>query len=352
MTDRERAGPASLDAEREARIRELTATNAALKQSEERLRQILDFAPAAIVTVDAIGRIETVNTQAERMWGYGRSEIVGQPFALLIPERFRGQALAAMSSTPTAPRSATANRDLYALHKDGSEFPVEILLNPLATGAIAILRDITEEKRAVAALRASEEAEKARQHSEKMFRTIFDASPDLLSLTTPDEGRYVDINDSFLRVWGRQREDVIGHTSMEIGFWDDPSTRAKLIATLRRDGLVRDLEAKVRTSTGEIRDFIYSIDVVRIGDSDLLLGIGHDITDLRAAEARLRQAQKTEAIGQLTGGVAHDFNNLLAIIHGNLELINELVADSTLKQMVGDALRAAARCAPPRAAPA
>jgi PAS domain S-box-containing protein len=179
--------------------------------------------------------------------------------------------------------------------------------------------------------------------SEQLFLSVFHASPSMISLTTRGDGRYVDINDTFLRIWGRRREDVIGRTSLEIGFWEDPSFRERMVEQLRK-GPVRDLEAKVRTSTGEVRDFLYSIDVIQFGGRDLLLGIGHDITDLRAAEARLRQAQKTEAIGQLTGGIAHDFNNLLAIIHGNLELIDEMLAEGApAKVLLGDALRAAKR---------
>src|SRR5258708_30401753 len=119
-----------------------------------------------------------------------------------------------------------------------------------------------------------------------------------------------------------------------------------MLEDLRRDGFVRGLQGKIRTSSCALRDFIYSIDVIPHEDQDLLLGIGHDVTDLRAAEAQLRHAQRLEAIGKLTGGVAHDFNNLLAIIQGNLELLDEgTSASSALKQLVEDALRAAKRAA-------
>ena len=184
----------------------------------------------------------------------------------------------------------------------------------------------------------------AARQSEALFTAVFRASPNMISLTTMADGRYVDVNESFLRIWGRQRSEVIGRTSKEIGFWDDESLRSRMLEDLRRDGFVRGLEAKIRTSSGALRDFIYSIDVIPHEDQDLLLGIGHDVTELRAAEAQLRHAQRLEAIGKLTGGVAHDFNNLLAIIHGNLELLDEGTAESSpLKQLVQDALRAAKR---------
>jgi PAS domain S-box-containing protein len=188
------------------------------------------------------------------------------------------------------------------------------------------------------------QSEEAVRQSEALFTAVFRASPNMISLTTMATGRYVDVNESFLRIWGRQRSDVIGRTSKEIGFWDDESLRSRMLEDLRRDGFVRGLETKIRTSSGALRDFIYSIDVIPHEDQELLLGIGHDITDLRAAEAQLRHAQRLEAIGKLTGGVAHDFNNLLAIIQGNLELLEESTAESSpLRQLVQDALRAAKR---------
>jgi len=202
---------------------------------------------------------------------------------------------------PGTPGQATvSDRDVLATMQ-----PIEIGSAPFVLCAILD----------VSARRQSEEA--VRQ-SEALFTAVFRASPNMISLTTMADGRYVDVNESFLRIWGRQRSEVIGRTSKEIGFWDDESLRSRMLEDLRRDGFVRGLETKIRTSSGALRDFIYSIDVIPHEDQDLLLGIGHDVTELRAAEAQLRHAQRLEAIGKLTGGVAHDFNNLLAIIHGNL----------------------------------
>jgi PAS domain S-box-containing protein len=166
--------------------------------------------------------------------------------------------------------------------RDGTEFPLQVMLMPLgaASGTVMLcsVTDISERRRAEETLR----------RSEKLFATAFQASPNMVTLTALEDGKYHDVNDAFLRICGRSREEVLGRTSSDLGFWDDPSLRGKMVETLRRDGLVRGMEAKVRTGAGEVRDFIYSVDAIRVEDRDLLLGIGHDVTELRATEARLR----------------------------------------------------------------
>src|SRR5260221_229308 len=94
---------------------------------------VVECSPSAIVMVDSDGRIAMVNSLTERVFGYSRQELIGQPLEMLVPERFRGnhsRLREGFHSEPSA-RAMGAGRDLYGLRKDGSEVPIEIGLNPI-----------------------------------------------------------------------------------------------------------------------------------------------------------------------------------------------------------------------------
>jgi two-component system sensor kinase FixL len=122
----------------------------ARRQSEERFRRVVEAAPNAMVMVNVQGRIEMVNAQAERDFGYSRAELLGQPVEVLIPERFRRAhpGLRGNFFATPQPRPMGVGRDLYGLRKDGSEFPVEIGLNPIETDegtmVLSAIVDISE----------------------------------------------------------------------------------------------------------------------------------------------------------------------------------------------------------------
>src|SRR2546430_781983 len=103
------------------------------KRAEEKFRLVVEGAPTGMVMINREGAILLVNTQIEKLFGYGRAELVGQPIEVLVPARFRGQHLFLMrrrSPRSTLLPNATRFRS-YGLRKDGSEFPVEIGLNPI-----------------------------------------------------------------------------------------------------------------------------------------------------------------------------------------------------------------------------
>ena len=124
----------------------------ALWESAERFRQVVESAPSAMVMVNQDGAIEMVNAQAERVFGYARAELLGRPVDMLVPERFRGGHPGMRRSFFADPRARWlgAGRDFYARRKDGSEFPVEIGLNPIETdqGAMVLsaIVDISDRK--------------------------------------------------------------------------------------------------------------------------------------------------------------------------------------------------------------
>jgi PAS domain S-box-containing protein len=135
----------------------------ALRENERRFRLVVEAAPNAMVMISRTGQIVMVNAQAERVFGYSRAELVGQPVEMLVPERFRGHhpGLRAAFFVDPRPRPMGAGRELYGHKKDGSEFPVEIGLNPIETDGgtmvLSAIVDITERKEAELALRVSEQ---------------------------------------------------------------------------------------------------------------------------------------------------------------------------------------------------
>jgi two-component system, cell cycle sensor histidine kinase and response regulator CckA len=162
-----------------------------------------------------------------------------------------------------------------------------------------------------------------RRGAEERFYKAFNACPEPITIATMSEGRYLDVNESFLRVTGYRREEVIGRTSLHLKFWERPEDRATLIEVLRKHGSVRDMEITFHTKSGEQRTGLDSADVIEIAGQKCIIAFFKDITERKFLEEQLRLAQKMEAVGRLSGGIAHDFNNLLGVIIGYSELLEE-----------------------------
>jgi PAS domain S-box-containing protein len=133
----------------------------ALRRSEERFRRVVEATPNAMVMIDQAGRIAMVNAQTERVFGYSRTELLGQSVEMLVPERFRGhhpELRAAFFSDPQT-RPMGIGRDLYGLRKDGTEFSVEIGLNPIETDegtmVLSAILDISYRKQEESRIHAS-----------------------------------------------------------------------------------------------------------------------------------------------------------------------------------------------------
>jgi PAS domain S-box-containing protein len=149
------------------------------RQAEQRFRSLLESAPDAMVIVDRSGRIAIVNGQAERLFGYARAELLGQPIEILVPTRYQSSHPSHRGRFFTDPkvRPMGAGLALQARRRDGSEFPVEISLSPLHTAegtlVSASIRDITERRRVEAALQEQNEAlERANRAKDSFLATM------------------------------------------------------------------------------------------------------------------------------------------------------------------------------------
>ncbi|HTQ62553.1 MAG TPA: sigma 54-interacting transcriptional regulator [Candidatus Solibacter sp.] len=146
-------------------VRDITRRKTAeegLRRSEARLRSLFEFSPDAILVIDQTGKITEANAQVENFFGYGRAELLGQNVELLIPEKFRQSHAGHRQQYTTQPRVRTmgAGLELYGRRKDGGEFPVDIMLGPIAgpegASVLAVIRDLTQKKRDEEALRRGE----------------------------------------------------------------------------------------------------------------------------------------------------------------------------------------------------
>ena len=326
-----------------------------LQRSEARLRATVEAAFDAVVGMDSEGRIVEFNAAAERVFGHRRADVLGRPMAqVIIPERLRQAHESGVRNFRAHEGGRLVGRlvETTALRADGSEIPVEVAISVAAVpeGHIFVghLRDISQRRRADQALRDSEE----------QYRAIFNASVDALVLRDANFA-IVDVNATYEAMSGNARAEVLGVDRVLA----NPPEVTATIRALHLKALAGEtitLETQLFRRDGHRFDLeLRGVPIQHRGRPHVLY-IGRDITqgksaerDRNAAEQRraelerqLRQAQKMDAIGQLTGGIAHDFNNILTSVIGYVAMAQERPAsldDPVLARQLGQALLASER---------
>lgn len=297
------------------------AAEEALKSSEEWLRSVIDAAPfgAHRSELDADGRLifTGANAMADKILGIDHSRLIGKEIVeafpnlreTLIPFKFR----------EVAQSGGRFDTELFEYADEQITGAFEISAVQIGERRmVAFFRDVTEKRKSEEALR----------QSEKKFSMAFHSNPTWMTISTLNKGRYLDANETFLRECGYTREEVIGHTSTELGIWPDEKERHAIMDTIRKGGVIRNHEVKRRTRDGHIVTVLWSADLMELDGEQCIISASLDITDRKRLEAESIKAQKLESLGVLAGGIAHDFNNLLTGILGNVSFAKMLVQDN------------------------
>jgi len=302
------------------------------RERESLFSAVVESSNDAIITKSLDATITGWNRAAERLFGYTAAEVVGERIDIIVPPDKHAEVREILHRIGKG--EAIEHYETLRLHKDGHEVDVSLGISPIrsATGEIVgaskIARDITESKRTQKALN---------QEIEERQR-IFETSQDLI-LVTDTAGNFVQVSPSSMAILGYQPAEMIGHSATEFIHPDDlDSTRAEM-RSARRGRLMRNFETRYVHKDGQ------AVMLTWMGTWSEPVRrhffVGRDLTEKHAAEAQIRQAQKMEAVGQLTGGVAHDFNNILTVITGTIGILSDAVADRpplvAIARMIDDA---------------
>ena len=134
------------------------------------------------------------------------------------------------------------------------------------------------------------EAEQALRASEEKFSKAFHASPDSIVITRAEDGTYIDVNEAFQEMTGYTRDEVMGHSSLALKLWADPDARMVMLRLLNQYGHVRNLDVRFRVKSGEIRELLWSADVIEYLGEACLIAISRDVTDQRHLEKELLES--------------------------------------------------------------
>ena len=319
-------------------VARLQAEVVKLRRSEAHHRAVVDSAiDFAIVATDLDGRVTRWNEGARRILGWTEEEMLGEPLhRFFTAEDVRnGRVEAEMQSALATERG---NDERWHQRKDGERFWASGELMVLrddadcAIGFVKVLRDRTQQR--LAEQERNRLEDKLRRLNEQLATDVsrrtaerdqlWESSPDLLLMIDFD-GIIREINPAWMSLLGYTPDDLIGQQIDSLVHFDDALLTAGALHETA-SGSLPVVENRYRHKDGSYRQISW----VTAPDPDrgMVYATGRDITLVRKAEQalhvaedQLRQSQKMEAVGQLTGGVAHDFNNLLTVIRGSVDLL-------------------------------
>ena len=284
-------------------------------EEEKRLSSILNSMPDGFIAIDEQGKIVLANSQMQEIFEYSEAELIGQPVSILVPEDQRAGHDAHLASFFQNPkvRPMGAGLNLEGQKKDGTRMAIEINLSSFSSSegtlGLAVVRDITD-----------------RLEEEKRLSSILNAIPDGF-LAVNEEGKIVLINEQTQKIFGYTQNELVGqpitmlvpedkrsgHDVHVTSYWGNAKRRpmgaGPNLQGLKKDGSKFSIEINLRPFESK--------------EGTLVLAVIRDITERKALESQLAQAQKLESIGQLAAGVAHEINTPIQYVGDNTRFIQE-----------------------------
>ena len=275
----------------------------ALRESEDSFTRLFEAAPIPMAFASEVDgfRATTWNEAWYRTFGYAREQADGRSgtdIGLWAEPKDRRRFVEMVEL-----QSQVSGIEVLMRRCDGIIRQCEVFGRFIGkTGRqilMAVYLDITERK----------QAENAMWESEQLFSKSFSLSPAPLVISDIATGRFIDVNEQWLRMLGHTRQETIGHTSYELGIWDDPDLRIRLGRLLQERGSFRDEPVRFITKAGNVRDTLWSAEKINLGGSEAMLSLIFDFTERKKAEDALRESESYNKV------LFHDSHIPLAVMN-------------------------------------
>lgn len=286
----------------------------ALQLSEEKFFKAFQCCPD-IITISTLqeGRYIEVNEAFLTLVGYDLEEVIGRDISELCVWDKPQERMRIIKEIQA--KGSIHNQEICFRTKNNDLLTTLISADTIDIAGEAhflfVVKDISDRKRMEEALRLSEER----------FYKAFNASPITMSISTVEEGKFLDVNNSFCHTLGGNRSQILGRTAYEIGFWVDELDRQKIKQSILDNVSVSNVEVQFRKISGDIRLGLFSAERVDINEEICILSLFHDLTERRQMEMEISRLDRLNLVGEMAASIGHEIRNPMTTVYGYLQMM-------------------------------
>ena len=306
-------------------ITSIMEREAEIRTAEERLTDAIESISQGFILYDADDRLILTNSKYREFFPELRDQLKpGTSFEAIVraaAEKIFFEDVEDFTEKRIAWRRKP--EEPYKVHRVGDRWLMNNERPTRAGGTVSVWTDITDLR----------ERDEALMLSEQRFAMAFQTSAIMMAISSKDTGVLLEVNDHWLKTLGFRREEVIGNSAVELGIWADAGAREKLIDIIDRDGEAREIEAAIRTKSGDIIQVLNSCEVIDVGGEKRVLFVTHNISEQKRVEEQLRNARDQAEFASRTkseflANMSHELRTPLNAVIGFAEFIEREIYGS------------------------